>query len=71
MPKLKKREKAANFWHRLIAKIRRKFWTYCPRCGKPFGGHQKYGQLQDFAGDGHYRIVCHRCKKVALTPPAP
>jgi hypothetical protein len=57
-----------KFIHWIIAVLLRKFWTVCPRCGKPFGGHQKHQQLVSCDATGKiYRYTCNRCA-VELKP---
>lgn len=58
-----------KFFHRAWAMIRRKFWTNCPRCSHPFGGHEAFAQHVVFpAGKhlAHFRYVCQGCAKLAL-----
>lgn len=49
-------------FHRVIAKALRKFWAQCPKCGKGFGGHQRYAQHVTI--DKNYRYVCPKCKNL-------
>lgn len=56
-----------TLFQKLNAKIRRKFWTTCPRCHKPFGGHQPHGHQVTIEGVS-YRIVCGDCLKIADQP---
>lgn len=52
-------------FHRSVAFGLRRFWIGCPRCGRPFGGHQGYGTQREFplaGGDSvNFRIVCPAC----------
>lgn len=53
-----------KLFHRFLALIFRKFWTYCPKCLHYFGGHQKH--YHHVKLDKHYRYVCHKCYKEAV-----
>lgn len=47
-------------WAKFVASVKRKFWTECPKCHKPFGGHEPHG-LDVVIDKKHYRIACGRC----------
>lgn len=58
-----------KIFNRILALVMRKFWTKCPRCYEPFGGHEKYGKCASFLKGKqltNYRVVCPACAKLAL-----
>ena len=62
-----------RLWNKLLAKLRGRFWTLCPRCHRPFGGHEAHGQHAVFhteEGPQNYRIVCKHCLAEGSQPKA-
>lgn len=59
-----------NTLHKLLTKLLRRFWTYCPKCHEYFAGYHKFATnliCDDGCGQSvNYRIVCHRCYKEHL-----
>jgi hypothetical protein len=48
--------------HYVFARLLRKFWAPCPRCGHKFGGHEAH-QHHTIIHGRHYRYVCGTCAK--------
>lgn len=48
-----------RWMHRLYAFVTRYFWKPCPRCGRPFGGHEPHGESIPVEGECHtFWITC-------------